>query len=56
MNESKANVSLIKYVTKCLNEFLDENTPGRFQTIEEMQHAFLVWLHKKEMGNRTGAA
>lgn len=50
MNDSKANVALIKHVTKCLNEFLDENSPGRFQTIEEMQRNFARWLRQKETG------
>lgn len=53
MKNGEAGIALIKHVTRRLDEFLYENTPGRFQTIEEMQRKFARWLRQKETsGNR----
>lgn len=50
MKNDEAGIELIKHVTRRLDEFLYENTPAQFHTIEEMQRNFARWLRLKETG------
>ena len=44
MRDDEANIRLIKHVTKRLDEFLDEIKPEEFETIEELEQAFVRFL------------
>lgn len=48
MKDGEANVALIKHVTKRLEEFFYENDPASFDSLEDMQHVFSLWLHRRD--------
>lgn len=48
MNDGKANIALIRHVTRRIDEFLYEYEPENFATVGEMLEAFSRWLMDRE--------